>query len=147
MGRFSLRAVVELLAGHCGAVNAVAACLGADINHRVARAARLGVENLVLAHQAQRKGIHQRIAAIAGLELGFAAQVRHAKAVAVAGDAAHHAFDDGVILVDDFRLPSAGVGNRPKAQRIHDRQRPRAHGENVAQNATHAGAAPWYGSM
>ena len=68
----------------------------------------LAVEDLVLAHQAQRKRIHQRIAAVAGLELGFAAQVGHAEAVAVAGDAAHHALDDGVVLVHQLRLPTPG---------------------------------------
>jgi hypothetical protein len=79
-------------------VDAVAAGLGADVDHRVARAAGLAVEDLVDADHAEGEGVHQRIAAVAGLELGFAAQVGHAEAVAVAGDAADHAFDDGVVL-------------------------------------------------
>ena len=74
--------------------------LCADVNHRVAFAGRLRVENLVSPDQAQRERIHQRIARVAGLKLGLAAEVGHAKAVAVGGDAADHAFDDGVILVE-----------------------------------------------
>ena len=32
-----------------------------------------------------------------------------------------------------------GDENRPKAQRIHHRHRPRAHGENIAQDSAHSG--------
>ena len=49
----------------------------------------------------------------------------------------------GVILVRRAsalpRLARRYPVNRPKAQRIHHRQRPRAHGEDVAQNPAHAG--------
>ncbi len=98
VGALLLGAFLEFFAGHGGAVDAVAAGLGADIDDGIARAAGLGVEDLVLADEAEREGVHQRIAAVAGLEFGFAAEVGHAKAVAVAGDAAHHAFEDGVIV-------------------------------------------------
>ena len=104
VGALGLGALVEFLAGHGGAVDAVAAGLGAYIDDGVAGAAGLGVEDFVLADQAQREGVDQRIAAVAGLELGFAAEIGHAEAVAVAGDAADHAFDDGVILVDELAL-------------------------------------------
>ena len=104
MGRFCFGAFVELLAGHGRAVDAVAAGLGADVDHGIAGAAGLGVEDLVLADEAEREGVDQRIAAVAGLEFGFAAEVGHAEAVAVAGDAADHAFDDGVVLVDELAL-------------------------------------------
>ena len=142
LGRFCSDAFLELLAGHGGAVNAVAAGLGADIDDRVAGAGGLAVEDFVFADHAEREGVDQRIAAVAGLELGFAAEIGNAEAVAVAGDAADHTFDDGVILGD--QLPLLGVlagllGNGAEAERIHDGQRPRAHGEDVAQNAADAG--------
>ena len=66
-----LGAFLELLAGHGRAVDAVAPGLGSDIYDRVADAGRLGVEDLVAAHQTERKSIHQRIAGIAGLETSF----------------------------------------------------------------------------
>jgi hypothetical protein len=138
IGPLGLGALVELFAGHGRAVDAVAPRLGADIDHRIADAGGLAVEDLVDFDQAERKGIDQRIAAVAGLKFGFAAQVGHAKAVAVAGDAAHHALDDGVILVDQLRR-FASLLDRPEAQRIHHRQRPRAHGEDVAQDSAYSG--------
>ena len=96
-------------------MDAVAAGFGADIDDGIARAAGLGVEDLVFADQAEGEGVHQRIAAVAGLEFGFAAEVGHAKTVAVAGDAADHAFDDGVILVNSSRR-SASVRARWSAR-------------------------------
>ena len=104
VGPLGLGAFVELFAGHGCAVDAVAAGLGAYIDHRVARAAGLAIKDFVFADQAEREGVHQRVAAVTGLELGFAAQVGHAEAVAVAGDAADHAFDDGVVLGDELAL-------------------------------------------
>ena len=95
VGALLFGAFVELFAGHGRAVDAVAAGLGADVDDRVADAGGLGVEDLVVADEAEREGVDQRIAAVAGLEAGFAAEVGHAEAVAVAGDAADDAFDDG----------------------------------------------------
>ena len=47
VGALLLGAFGELLAGHGGAVDAVAAGLGADVDHRIADAGGLGVEDLV----------------------------------------------------------------------------------------------------
>ena len=138
VGALGLSSFVEFFARHRRAVNAVAAGLGPDIDHGIARAAGLGVEDLVLADEAKRKGVHQRVAAVTGLEFGFAAEVGHAKAVAVTGDAAYHALDHGVISVHETAIGGVRF-NGPKAQRVHHGQRPRAHGEDVAQNAAHAG--------
>ena len=132
VGPLLLGAFLELFAGHGRAVDAVAASLGADINHGIARAAGLGVEDLVLAHQAERESVHQRIAAIAGLEFRLAAQVGHAEAVAVAGDAAHHAFDNGVILVAlTFSCVSVAI-----------RRLSRAIGPKRSESITASGRAP-----
>ena len=38
-----------------------------------------------------------------------------------------------------LRAPGLGIVERTEAQRIHHRDRPRAHGEDVAQNAADAG--------
>ena len=46
---------------------------------------------------------------------------------------------DGRLLVPAGGSPPCVDADRPKAQRIHHRHRPRAHGENVAQNAADAG--------
>ena len=103
VGPLGFRGFAEFLAGHGGAVDAVAPGFRSDVNDRIAFAGGLGVENLVSPDQAQSERIHQRIAGVAGLELGLAAQVGHAKTVAVGGDAADHAFQDGMILVNVLR--------------------------------------------
>jgi len=139
-------------------VNAVASGLGPDIDHRVALAGRARIENLIFAHQAERERVHQRIARVARLKFRLAAEIRHAEAVSVGGDSADHAFENGVILVEfgpcgvslcGNSRPGLSSGawlggragpNRPEAQRIHHRDRARAHGEDVAQDAADAGS-------
>ncbi len=76
----------EFLAGHGGAVNAVAPGFRADVNHRIAFARSLGVENLIAPDQSQSERIDQRIAGVARLELGLAAEVGDAKTISVRGD-------------------------------------------------------------
>ena len=133
-------------------MNAVAAGFRADVDHRIAFARSLGVENLIAPDEAQSESVHQRIARVAGLELGFAAEVGHAEAIAVRSDSADHAFEDGMVLVNLClrrtrrcrlwrpRRPSPlRRRDRAKAQRIHHRHRPRAHGENIAQDSADAG--------
>jgi hypothetical protein len=108
---------------------------------------------LIFADQSQRERVHQRIAGVTGLELSFAAEVRHAEAVAVRGDSADHAFEDRVIAMDvgrcrrdlhgraglETRAYMIGRGDRPEAKRIHHRNRPCAHGENIAQDSADTG--------
>ncbi len=98
-GRLASELFAELLAGHGGAVDAVAARLGPDVDHGIAFARGLGVENLVAPHQPECEGVHQRIAGVAALELHLAADVRHAKTIAVRRDTADHAFHHGMVLV------------------------------------------------
>ena len=138
IGALLLRALLEFLAGHGGAMNPVAAGLCAYIYDRVTGPRSLAIEDFVFAHHAERERVHQRIPAVAGLKLRLAAEVWHPEAVAVGGNAADHTFHNGVILRDQFWM-RAGLGrDGPEAQRIHHRQRPRAHGEDVAQDAAHA---------
>ena len=94
VGRFSSRIGGELGAGHGGAVDAVAAGLGADIDHGIADAGG-GAERRCrsLRRDADGHGIDQRVAVVGGVEIDLAAHRRHADAIAVAADAAHHAVD------------------------------------------------------
>jgi hypothetical protein len=64
------------------------------------------------------------------MELDLAADGRHAEGVAVAADTGHDAGDE---------VPGLGVVRLAEAQRVHRRDRPRAHGEHVAQDAADAG--------
>ena len=95
-----LGSFAEFLAGHGGAVNAVAPGFRAHVNHGIAFARGLGIENLVAPDQSQSERIDQRIAGVARLELGLAAQVGDAKTIAIRSDPADHAFKHGMILVN-----------------------------------------------
>ena len=64
------------------------------------------------------------------MEVGLAADRRDAHAVAVAADAGDHAGDE---------MPCLGMRGIAEAQRVQVGDRPRAHGEDVAQDAAHAG--------
>src|ERR1700674_5778799 len=143
------RAFAKLLARHRGAVNTVASRLGAHINYGISLARCAPIKNLVAANQAESERIHQRIAGVARLELHLAAKVRDTETVAIRSDARDDALHNRVILVN-FRLrrdsrprrsSRAQLGicrNGSKPQRVHHRHRPRAHGENIAQNSADA---------
>ena len=111
IGALLFRAFVELFAGHGCAMDSIAARFRADIEHRIPDASGLAIKNLILAHHAQRERIHQRVAGIAGFEARFSAQVRYAKAIPIPGDAADHALQNLVILIQQgsrrvgFRSP------------------------------------------
>ena len=64
------------------------------------------------------------------MEIHFAADRRHAEAIAVAADAG----DDA-----GHQMPRLGMIGIAEAQRVEAGDRPRAHGEDVAQNAADAG--------
>ena len=100
VGPLGFGGLAEFFAGHGGAVNAVAPGLRADVNHGIAFARGLGVKNLIAPDQSQSERIHQRIARVARLELGLAAEVGDAEAISVRGDPADYAFQDGMVLVD-----------------------------------------------
>ena len=115
-------------------MDAVAAGACAHVDHRVANAGGLGVEDVFLAADAQREHIHQRVTVIARFEDALAAHRGHAEAVAVMSDAGHHAGEDAAVAGAGFRIVETA-----EAERIEHRDRTRAHGENVAQNAAGAG--------
>ena len=67
------------------------------------------------------------------LERDLAADGRDADAVAVAGDAGDDALDDAA------GARAVRTVERPEAQRVQQRDRPRAHREDVADDAADAG--------
>src|SRR6202008_3332765 len=77
-----------------------------------------------------RHGVDQTIAVIAPVEARFTADRRHAERIAVAADAGDYAGD---------QRPRLGMFGIAKRQRIEASNRPRAHREDVAQNAADAG--------
>ena len=102
VGALLLGALGELFRRHRGAVDAVAASLGADVEDGVADAGGGRVKDLVVADEAEGEGVEQRVAGVAGLEAGLAAEVGDAEAVAVAGDAVDDAIGDLVVLVAEL---------------------------------------------
>ena len=129
------RALVVAIAGeagrgHLGAVDAVAARLGTHIEDGVSDAGRHALEDLVVAADAGREGVDEDVAVVAGVEEDLAAHGRNAHAVAVACDAA----DDAVHEEGGARV--VGSAESERVQRGH---RAGAHGEDVAEDAAHAG--------
>ena len=87
VGALLLGALGELLGGHGGAVDAIAAGLGSDIEDGISNPCRFCIKDLVFADEAEGEGVEERVSGVAGLETGFSAKVGDAEAVAVAGDA------------------------------------------------------------
>ena len=79
---------------------------------------------------AEAEDVDERVAAVALVEHHLAADGRHADRVAVAADAADHAFE---------QVPGPRVVERPEAERVHHRDRPGPHREDVADDAADAG--------
>ena len=120
----------ELRRSHAGAVDAVAAGFRAEIDDRHADARGRRVKNLIRVGQAHRHGIDQAIAVIAAMKTHLATDGGHAEGIAVAADAGDHATDQGA------RFRMFRIAER---QRIEAGDRPRPHGENIAQDAADAG--------
>ena len=87
-------------------------------------------------HEADGHGIDQDVVVVAGVEIGFAADGRHAHAIAVVADAGDDPGDE---------MAGLGMVRRAEAQRVHVGDGPRAHGEHVAHNAADAGRGPLIG--
>ena len=120
-------------------MDAVAPGLGADIDDGIADAGGLRVEDLVATDEAEGKSVHQRVTVVAGLELYLAAEVGYSEAIAVAGDSADYAFENGVVAVDGGGVGFAVGGDGAEAEGVHDGEGTRAHSEDVSQDAADAG--------
>jgi hypothetical protein len=81
------------------------------------------------AGDADAHGVHERVARVRLLEADLAADGRDAEAVAVAADARDDATEEVAV---------ARVIERAEAERVQDRDRPRAHREDVAHDAADA---------
>ena len=129
-GRLAGRCLEGLRGQDGDAADAVAARAGAVQDDLVAGAGRLGEVDVLVLHHADAAGVDQRVALVAVVEDDLAADVRQAQAVAVAADAR-----------DDARQDALGVGvvGGAEAQRVDDRDRAGAHGEDVADDAADAG--------
>ena len=88
------------------------------------------VEDLVGLRDADGHRVDEDVAVVGGIEIDLAADRRDADAIAVAADARDHAGDE---------VPRLGMIGPAEAQRVQIGDRPRAHGENVAQDAADAG--------
>ena len=128
-GAFFLCVLIEFGRCHGGAMDAVATCLGAEIDDGQAHALGFGIENLVRVGKASGESVYEAVAVIAFVEIDFAADGRHAKRIAIAANACNDAGDD---------VAGARMRRRTKAQRIHGGDGTRAHGEDVTQDAADA---------
>ena len=117
-------------------MDAVAAGLGADVVDRVADAGGLPLDDVVVAGEAEAQHVHQRVAGVHLVEDDLAADGRDPDAVAVAADAGHHALEDA---------PGQRRVERSEAERVQQRHRARAHGEDVADDAPDAGGGALVG--
>ena len=125
-----VRRLVELSRGHRRAVDAVAAGLGAHVIDGVACAAGRALDDVVVPGDAEAEDVHQRIAAVRLVESHLTTDGRDADAVAVAADPGDDALEDAAVL-------HVVEGTEP--ERIEQRDRPRPHREDVADDAADAG--------
>ena len=123
----------EFGAGKTGATHAIAAGGAAHVHHGIANATGARTHDVLGFHQPQGHGIHQGVAAVAGIKGHLAAHGWHADAVAVMGDAGHHPFHQAHV---------AALLQGTKTQGIEQGDRPGPHGENVPQDAAHPGGRP-----
>src|SRR5579862_7436422 len=111
-------------------MNAVASRLCADINYRIADTLGFAIKDIVLAENTHRERIHQRIAVVAFFKDALAADGRNSKTIPVVRNARDDAFEDPPVARDI---------ERSESDRVHHGYGPSAHGENIAQDAAHAG--------
>ena len=72
-------------------MHAIAPRLSTHIDHGVADACRLSIENLIRLGYAHRHRVDQVVAVVAGVKLALPPHRRHANAIAIAANARHHA--------------------------------------------------------
>src|SRR5581483_6505877 len=111
------------------AVNAVASGFRSDVIDRIAGAACHPFDDVLDARGPEAEHVHERISGVTIVEDHLATDGGNADAVAVSGDAGHHAFEVS---------PHPWILQRPEAQGIHQRNGPRAHREDVADDAADA---------
>ena len=100
-----------------------------NVKHRVTNTVGGAAGNLVMPQDTQGEGINQRVALVALVEIHLARDRRNTEAIAIVGDASHDTGEETA----NFRIREFS-----EAQRIERSNRTGAHGEDVANDATHA---------
>ena len=126
-----LGVVAELGRRHGGAVDAVAAGLGAEIDDRHADAGGRRVENLVGLGEADRHGVDQAVAVVARVEAHLSRRRSARRRNCRSRRCRRRRRTRGAA--------SSDASGSPKRERVEAGDRPRAHGEDVAQDAADAG--------
>src|SRR5258707_14037976 len=104
-------------------MNSVATRRRANVKDRVADAARLRAHHLTPAHESEAERVDENIRVVRGVEHHLARDRRHPDAIAVTADSADYAAQ---------QIPRPRMLEAPELERVHARDRPRAHRENVA---------------
>ena len=131
-----LRILAELGRRHGGAVDAVAAGLGAEIDDRLSDPGRGGIKDLGRIGDPDRHGVDQAIAVVAAVKADRAAHRRHPEGISIAADARHHA---------GHQVAGPRMRRIAEAQEVEAGDRPRPHGEHVAQDAADPGGGALIG--
>ena len=115
---------------HGRPADAVASRGRSEQDDEVARAGGRGQGEPLRLEQPDGHDVDERVALVRGIEHQLAPDRRDPDAVAVAADAAHDPVDE---------MAGPRIGRIAEAQRIEDRDRSRAHREDVAQDPADAG--------
>src|SRR2546429_8030461 len=111
-------------------MDAVPARVRADREQDVAYTVRGSLDEILFFENPNAHRVDERIAGIAGREIHLAAERRHANAIAVVADAAHDSGEQVAI---------ARFVERAEPQAVQQCDRPRTHGEDIAQDSAGAG--------
>ena len=121
---------------HADPTDPVASGRRAEQHREVARAGRAPEHQPVDRQDAHAQDVDQGILCVARVEGELAPDGRHPDRVPVTGDSGHHPFDQPSL---------ACLGRFAEEERVHDRDRPRPHGEDVAEDAPDTGGGSLVG--
>ena len=140
-GTVGLRFLGQLARGESGTGKSVAPGLGADVEDGIPHTLGGAAGDLLVAEDAEAEGVHQRVAAVALVEVDLAGDGGKTDAVAIVGDAGDHAREEAAVGPGLLRVPLDGA----EAEGIHEEDRTRSHGEDVADDAADTGGRPLEG--
>ena len=123
----------EFARGESGTGEAVTASFGPDIENRIAHALGGSAGDLLVLEDAKAEDIDEGISRVAVVEIHLAANGRDADAVAVVGDAIHHAREEAAVGGGLLGV----TANVAEAEGVHREYRAGTHGEDVANDAAH----------
>ena len=121
---------VELGRRHGRPADPVPPGLRPEIDHRHPHARGRRVEDGIGLREPRREGVDQAVAVVGRMEPELAADGRHPEGVPVAADPRDHPV---------HQAPRPRMRGLAEGERVHRRDRPRPHGEDVAQDAAHPG--------